>query len=109
MILTEGDVFFSDDDLQPFTAGTLNGRTMWEMHRIRRVESIADEVHENGSERSADDKELMSIEDVMKELKMGKSWTYRRIKDGDIPSLRMGNNIKVRREDLIRWIEEQRV
>ncbi len=39
---------------------------------------------------------------------MGKSWVYRRIKSGEIPSVKLGHNIKVRREDLERYLEEQR-
>jgi len=31
---------------------------------------------------------------------MGKSWVYQRINSGEIPSVKPGDNIKVRREDL---------
>jgi excisionase family DNA binding protein len=43
--------------------------------------------------------------EVCQELGMGKSWVYRRIRSGEIPSVRLGNNIKVRREDLEGYLE----
>ena len=51
---------------------------------------------------------LLSIDDVRQELGMGKSWVYGRIKSGDIPSVKLGRNIKVRREDLEAYLEGQR-
>ncbi len=39
---------------------------------------------------------------------MGKSWTYRRIKSGEIPSVKLGRSIKVRREDLEEYLESRR-
>jgi len=39
---------------------------------------------------------------------MGKSWVYRRIQSGEIPSVKLGRNIKVRREDLEGYLEAQR-
>ena len=52
--------------------------------------------------------ELLSIPDVCQELGMGKSWVYRRIQSGEIPSVKLGRNIKVRREDLEGYLEAQR-
>ena len=52
--------------------------------------------------------ELLSIDDVRQELGMGKSWVYGRIKSGEIPSVKLGRNIKVRREDLEAYLEGQR-
>ncbi len=51
---------------------------------------------------------LLSIDDVCRELGMGKSWVYRSIKDGTIPSVKLGHNIKVRREDLEEFLEKRR-
>jgi excisionase family DNA binding protein len=51
---------------------------------------------------------LLSITDVCRELGMGKSWVYRRIQSGEIPSVKLGRNIKVRREDLEGYLEAQR-
>ena len=52
--------------------------------------------------------DLLSITDVCQELGMGKSWVYRRIQTGEIPSVKLGRNIKVRREDLEGYLEAQR-
>src|SRR5829696_1403835 len=52
--------------------------------------------------------ELLSIMEVCQELRMGKSWVYRRIQSGEIPSVKLGHNIKVRREDLEEYLEGQR-
>ncbi len=54
------------------------------------------------------DFELLSIPDVCQELGMGKSWVYRRLKSGEIPSIKLGRNIKVKREDLEQYLERQR-
>ena len=52
--------------------------------------------------------ELLSIEDVCQELGMGKSWVYRRLKSGEIPSVKLGHNIKVKREDLEQYLKDNR-
>ncbi len=52
--------------------------------------------------------DLLSIDDVCQELGMGKSWVYGRIKSGEIPSVKLGRNIKVRQEDLEAYLEGQR-
>ena len=52
--------------------------------------------------------ELLSITDICQELGMGKSWVYKRIQSGEIPSVKLGRNIKVRREDLEGYLEAQR-
>jgi excisionase family DNA binding protein len=52
--------------------------------------------------------ELLSISEVCQEIGMRKSWVYRRIKSGEIPSIRLGHNIKVKRSDLEQYLERQR-
>ena len=54
------------------------------------------------------DLDLLSIPELCQELGMGKSWVYRRIQSGEIPSVKLGRNIKVRREDLQGYLEDQR-
>ena len=58
--------------------------------------------------RGETDFELLSIPDVCQQLGMGKSWVYRRLKSGEIPSIKLGHNIKVKREDLEHYLERQR-
>jgi len=52
--------------------------------------------------------DLLSIPEVCQELGMGKSWIYRRLKSGEIPSIKLGHNIKVKREELEQYLESQR-
>ena len=52
--------------------------------------------------------DLLSIPEVCQELGMGKSWVYRRLKSGEIPSIKLGHNIKVEREDLEQYLQSQR-
>ena len=58
--------------------------------------------------RGGTDFELLSIPDLCQQLGMGKSWVYRRLKSGEIPSIKLGHNIKVKREDLEQYLERQR-
>ena len=51
---------------------------------------------------------LLSIPEVCQALGMGKSWTYRRLKSGEIPSVKLGRNIKVKRQDLEEYLESRR-
>src|ERR671916_3251619 len=65
---------------------------------------------EEGTQRwqSGTSFQLLSIPEVCQELGMGKSWVYRRLKSGEIPSIKLGHNIKVKREDLGGYLEGQR-
>ncbi len=51
---------------------------------------------------------LLSLTEVCQELGMSKGWVYQRISSGEIPSTKLGHNIKVRREDLEAYLEAQR-
>ena len=58
--------------------------------------------------QSSGDFELLSIVQVCQRLDMGKSWVYRRIHEGEIPSVKLGRTIKVRRSELEAYLEEHR-
>jgi excisionase family DNA binding protein len=49
--------------------------------------------------------QLLSIPQLCQELGMGKSWLYRRLRSGEIPSIRLGRSIKVRREELEEYLQ----
>jgi excisionase family DNA binding protein len=49
--------------------------------------------------------QLLSIPQLCRELGMGKSWIYRRLRSGEIPSVRLGRTIKVRREELEEYLQ----
>src|ERR671917_1960493 len=50
---------------------------------------------------------LLSIKEVCQELGMGKSWVYQRLRSGEIPSIKLGGAVKVKRADLNTFIENQ--
>ena len=66
------------------------------------------QAQQGGEEAGGGGLGLLSITGVCQELGMGKSWVYRRIQSGEIPSVKLGRNIKVRREDLEGYLEAQR-
>jgi excisionase family DNA binding protein len=39
---------------------------------------------------------------------MSKSWVYQRIRSGEIPGIKLGHTIKVKREDLEAYLQAQR-
>jgi excisionase family DNA binding protein len=49
--------------------------------------------------------QLLSIPQLCQELGMGKSWIYRRLRSGEIPSVRLGRTIKVRRDELEQYLQ----
>jgi len=57
--------------------------------------------------QSAKGLDLLSIPDLCQELAMGKSWVYQRIRSGEIPSIKLGGAVKVKRTDLNEFIENQ--
>ena len=52
--------------------------------------------------------QLLSVEEVCEVLEMGKSWVYRKIRSGDIPSVKLGGAIKVSRADLDGYVKNNR-
>ncbi len=52
-----------------------------------------------------DNLELLTVPEVCQELGMGKSWVYRKLRSGEIPSVKLGRIIKVRRSDLQEYLE----
>ena len=69
-------------------------------------EFIGGEVQERSQERRGLD--LLSIPQLCQELGMGKSWVYRRLRSGEIPSVKLGRSIKVKRADLEEYLENHR-
>jgi excisionase family DNA binding protein len=52
-------------------------------------------------------RELLSIKEICEELGMGKSWVYHRLRSGELPSIKLGGAVKVKRADLKTFIENQ--
>ncbi len=72
--------------------------TLIEFEETLSEEALGEEALERPRGQSS--MELLSIPEVCQELGMGKSWVYRRLKSEEIPSVKLGHNIKVKREDL---------
>ena len=68
--------------------------------------TFVEEEHVRPEERSGQD--LLSVAEVCQEIGMGKSWVHSRLKSGEIPNIRLGNNIKVVRRDLEEYLQSQR-
>ena len=69
-------------------------------------EELAGE-HQHVRPQSGQGLDLLSIPQLCQELGMGKSWVYQRIRSGEIPSVKLGKNIKVRRQDLEAYLQSQ--
>ena len=69
-------------------------------------EFVGGEAQERPQERKGLD--LLSIPELCQELGMGKRWVYRRLRSGEIPSVKLGRSIKVKREDLEEFLERHR-
>jgi len=68
-------------------------------------ESISGEATLRPQQKQQRNVQLLSIPQLCQELGMGKSWIYRRLRSGEIPSVRLGRSIKVRRDELEEYLE----
>ena len=50
---------------------------------------------------------ILSMAEVCREVGMSKSWVYERVRSGQIPSIKLGGAIKIKRADLDEYIEKQ--
>ena len=67
-------------------------------------QSISGEAALRPQEEQQHGVQLLSIPQLCQELGMGKSWIYRRLRSGEIPSVRLGRTIKVRRDELEQYL-----
>jgi len=49
--------------------------------------------------------EILTVPEVAEYLKLSKSKMYRMVQRGQIPHVKIGRNVRIRREDLLAWIE----
>jgi excisionase family DNA binding protein len=68
-------------------------------------ESISGEAALRPQQQDQRGVQLLSIPQLCQELGMGKSWIYRRLRSGEIPSVRLGRTIKVRRDELEEYLQ----
>ena len=69
-------------------------------------QSISGEAALRPQEEQQHGVQLLSIPQLCQELGMGKSWIYRRLRSGEIPSVRLGRSIKVRRDELEQYLQK---
>ncbi len=50
---------------------------------------------------------LLTVRDVEAELQLGRTRTYELLRSGSIPVIRVGRALRVPRDALRRWVEEQ--
>jgi excisionase family DNA binding protein len=55
-----------------------------------------------------DGHQLLTVQQVCQLLGVGRSWVYQRINSGQIPSVQLGGNLRVKREDLDEYIQKHR-
>jgi excisionase family DNA binding protein len=51
--------------------------------------------------------EIMTLEEMAKYLKIGKSTLYNMVREGKIPAMKIANQWRFRKEDIDRWLKEQ--
>jgi excisionase family DNA binding protein len=74
---------------------------------VKFLESVSGEAPLHPQEKEEyRGEQLLSIAQLCQELGMGKSWVYRRLRSGEIPSVSLGRSIKVRRQDLEEYLQK---
>ena len=71
-------------------------------------EALLAELESHSKPNGAGRHKLLSLKEVGQELGMSRSWVYQSIKSSEIPHVKLGHNIKVRREDLEAYLQAQR-
>ena len=54
------------------------------------------------------EREIWTVEDVARFLKISKSYAYKLAELGKIPYVKLGKSLRFDKEDVIRWFEEQK-
>ncbi|MBK5108489.1 MAG: helix-turn-helix domain-containing protein [Anaerolineales bacterium] len=49
--------------------------------------------------------DILTVPEVAEYLKLSKSKTYRMVQQNKIPYVRIGRNVRIRKKDLLNWIE----
>jgi excisionase family DNA binding protein len=54
------------------------------------------------------EEELLTVEQVQELLKVGRTFAYSLVRSGELPSYRVGRLLRIRRQDVDRWLEDNR-
>ena len=76
----------------------------FQAHR-RSLDELEEALLEGFENQNRDGLELLSVQEVGERLGMGRSWVYQQVKSGQLPSIRLGGAVKVKREDLEDYIQ----
>jgi excisionase family DNA binding protein len=52
--------------------------------------------------------EWYTVEELQRWLRLGRSKTYELIRTGEVPSYRLGRIVRIRRQDVETWLEQNR-
>ena len=88
--------------LEGEAAGLPDEQGLEEVKKVLRKQAVTE------SPGGDQDLRLLSVDEVCEVLGMSKSWVYRHIRSGDIPSVRLGGSTKVKRSDLAEYLEKHR-
>jgi len=85
--------------------GELRGRRgVKDLTRINMNPSIEKPVADKSQQTTANIKRLLKAEEVAKYLRISKSGAYHLLKTGEIPVVRIGTAVRVREEDLEKFV-----
>ncbi len=62
----------------------------------------------NRTDGSGEERQLMTLEEVAKHLRIGKRTAYGWAKSGELPAFKVGGTWRFDRADIDRWVEEQK-
>jgi excisionase family DNA binding protein len=51
--------------------------------------------------------QIYTVPEVARYLKLSKSKVYNLVQRGEIPSIKIGRNVRIRQSDLDQWLDEQ--
>jgi excisionase family DNA binding protein len=74
----------------------------------RALQAIEEAIIKGFSLQSSNGQRLLSVQEASEQLGMGRSWVYQQIKSGELPSVQLGSNIKIKSKDLEEFIDKRR-
>jgi putative molybdopterin biosynthesis protein len=63
----------------------------------------------NNEVKTIPNKKMLKGDDVVKILNVSRAQVYSLMRKGIIPAIRIGNNLRVKEEDLLAYLEESRI
>jgi excisionase family DNA binding protein len=73
----------------------------------RALQALEEAILNGFSSQSSNGHRLLSVQEASEQLGMGRSWVYQQIKSGELPSVQLGSNIKIKSKDLEEFIDKR--